>query len=32
LSEMVQLDAGTLIGLNQAAEDVSVFSGISWKF
>jgi hypothetical protein len=32
LSEMVQLDAGTLIGLNQAAEDVTVFSGISWKF
>lgn len=32
LSEFVQLDAGTLIGLNEEAEDVTVFTGISWKF
>ena len=32
LSEMIQLDAGTLVGLNREAEDVTLFSGISWKF
>ncbi len=32
LSEMIQLDAGTLVGLNKEAEDITVFSGISWKF
>ena len=32
LSRFVQLDAGTLIGLNEEAEDVTLFTGISWKF
>lgn len=32
LSEFIQLDMGTLIGLNQEAEDTTIFSGISWKF
>ena len=32
LSEMIQLDAGTLIGLNDEAEDLTFFTGISWKF
>ncbi len=32
LSEFVQLDAGTLIGLNEEAEDTTLFTGISWKF
>ncbi len=32
LSEWIQLDAGTLIGLNDEAEDVTLFTGISWKF
>lgn len=32
LSDVAQLDAGTLVGLNDDAEDLTVFSGISWKF
>ena len=32
LSEMIQLDTGTLIGLNKEAEDMTFFTGISWKF
>ncbi|XOV70241.1 MAG: transporter [Verrucomicrobiota bacterium] len=32
LSDAAQLDAGSLVGLNDDAEDLTVFSGISWKF
>ena len=32
LQEFIQLDAGTLVGLNDEAEDVTIFTGISWKF
>ncbi|MBL6765492.1 MAG: transporter [Verrucomicrobiae bacterium] len=32
LREHLQLDAGTLIGLNAEAEDLTVFTGFSWKF
>lgn len=32
LGEFLVLDFGTLVGLNQAAEDLTVFSGISLKF
>lgn len=32
LDDYIQLDAGALIGLNEAADDLTVFSGISWKF
>ncbi len=32
LNDVAQLDAGTLVGLNKDAEDLTVFSGISWKF
>jgi hypothetical protein len=32
LGEFIQLDAGTLVGLNESADDLTLFSGISWKF
>jgi hypothetical protein len=32
VSPTVQLNVGGLIGLNEAAEDLTLFSGISWKF
>lgn len=32
LGEFIQLDVGTLVGLNAEAEDLTVFTGISWKF
>ena len=32
LSDVAQLDIGTVVGLNDDAEDLTVFSGISWKF
>ncbi|MCS1410889.1 MAG: hypothetical protein M2R45_04084 [Verrucomicrobia subdivision 3 bacterium] len=32
LSDMIQLDAGTLVGLSDQAEDITAFTGISWRF
>lgn len=32
INERTQLDAGTMIGLTEAAEDLTVFTGISFKF
>lgn len=32
LGEFLRLDAGTLVGLNSEAEDLTVFSGFTWKF
>ncbi len=32
LTDMILLDVGTVIGLNEEAEDMSVFTGITWKF
>lgn len=32
LNDCIQLDAGTLVGLSDEAEDLTVFSGISFKF
>ena len=32
LRKDIQLDAGTLIGLNDAAQDLTLFTGFSWKF
>ena len=32
LSDVAQLDVGSVVGLNDDAEDLTVFSGISWKF
>ncbi len=32
LADYIQLDAGTLIGLNEEAEDLTLFGGLSWKF
>jgi hypothetical protein len=32
LDEFIQLDVGTLIGVNDEADDLTVFTGISWKF
>ncbi len=32
LRDQIQLDAGTLVGLNDEAEDLTVFGGFSWKF
>jgi len=32
LSDVAQLDVGTLVGVNDDAEDLTLFSGISWKF
>ncbi len=32
LADEIQLDSGVLAGLNDAAEDIAFFAGISWRF